>query len=268
MKKLIVEVDVNTKQAVNSIEDLENVIGNLQEKLKKEKIGSDEFNRLSKELIKAQKELKNTELALEALDSEQVASELGSVTGAVGDITAAFVLLGGDDGALSETAERIEKAIGISMAFKGAIEGVQSGMKLFNNIIKTSTTLQKANNTINVMAATVMKAFGASVNTTSFAFKGLRAAIISTGIGALVVGIGLLVANFDKLKAALTGISKAQRERTDAALEAVEAADKELQLSKLQLNNLRLQGKTEEEIVKFQMNALKARIEAQQKLIL
>ena len=183
----------------------------------------------------------------------------------IGSATAGLILLGGGS---EETAKKFEKAGGVLLAFSGVLDSVKSGYKVFNNIIKTSTTLQKANNTINIMAATVMKAFGASVNTTSFAFKGLRAAIISTGVGALVVGVGLLVANFDKLKAALTGISKAQKERTDAALDAVIAADKELKLSKLQLNNLRLQGKTEEQIVKFQMEALRARIEAQQKLIL
>ena len=257
MKKLIVEVDVNTKQAVNSIEDLENVIGNLQEKLKKEKIGSDEFNRLSKELIKAQKELKNTELALEALDSEQVASELGSVTGAVGDITAAFVLLGGDDGALSETAERIEKAIGISMAFKGAIEGVQSGMKLFNNIVKTSTFLQKANNTINLTATAIMKAFGGSVNTTSLAFKGLRGAIIATGIGALVVLVGELVANFDKIKESVNGVSKATRDLVTSTQQRADLAEENLTTLQNQENILKLQGKTEREILQMKINAQK-----------
>ena len=171
MKEFEVEINIDTKGAINSIGGLEDQISDLQEKLKKEKIGSEEFKALSKELITAQKQLKNTELALEALDSEQVASELGSVTGAVGDITAAFVLLGGEDGAVEETAQNIEQAIGVSMAFKGAIEGVQSGLKLFNNIIKTSTFLQKANNTVNALAGTVMKAFGASVDTTSFFFK-------------------------------------------------------------------------------------------------
>ena len=257
MKKLIVEVDVNTKQAINSIEDLENVIGNLQEKLKKEKLGSEEFNRLSKELIKAQNDLKNTELALEALDSEQVASELGSVTGAVGDITAAFVLLGGDDGALSETAERIEKAIGISMAFKGAIEGVQSGMKLFNNIVKTSTFLQKSNNTINLTATAIMKAFGGSVNTTSLAFKGLRGAIIATGIGALVVLVGELVANFDKIKESVNGVSKATRDLVTSTQQRADLAEENLTTLQNQENILKLQGKTEREILQMKINAQK-----------
>jgi len=39
----------------------------------------------------------------------------------------------------------------------------------------------------------------------SKALKLFRVALISTGIGAIIVGIGMLVANFDKLKGALTG---------------------------------------------------------------
>ena len=228
MKEFEVEINIDTKGAANSIGELEDQISDLQERLKKEKIGSEEFKALSQELITAQKQLKNTELALEALDSEQVASELGSVTGAVGDVTAAFVLLGGEDGAVEETAQNIEKAIGVSMAFKGAIEGIQSGLKLFNNIIKTSTVLQTANNKVNVIAGTIMKAFGVSVDTTSFAFKGLRTAIIATGIGALVVGIGLLIANFDKLSKAIRGTSDSQEAMNEASKLAVENIAEEI----------------------------------------
>ena len=267
MKTFTVELEVGTKKAIKNIGDLEDEIERLSNELKGADFGSKQFKQLSQELIKAQKELKNTELSLEALDSEQVASEFGSVVGAVGDMTGAMVLLGGTGGAVEQTAENIEKAIGISMAFKGAIEGVSSGMKLFNNIVKTNTLLQKANNTINVLAAGTFKALGFSVDTTSVAFKGLRSAMIATGIGALIVGVGLLIANFDKLKAAMTGISEAQRERTDSAQKAVEAADKEYELSKLQINNLKLQGKTEEQIVKFQMKALQTRLNAQVALI-
>ena len=267
MKTFTVELEVGTKKAIKNIGDLEDEIERLSNELKGADFGSDEFKRLSTELIKAQKQIKNTELSLESLDSEQVASEFGSVVGAVGDMTGAMVLLGGTGGAVEQTAENIEKAIGISMAFKGAIEGVSSGMKLFNNIVKTNTLLQKANNTINVLAAGTFKALGFSVDTTSVAFKGLRSAMIATGIGALIVGVGLLIANFDKLKASITGISEAQRERTDSAQKAVEAADKEYELSKLQINNLKLQGKTEEQIVKFQMKALQTRLNAQVALI-
>ena len=210
-EKIALEIDIDAKGSVRSLGQLEEEAQRLNEELRKVPLGSKAFKDLQTELIGVNKEIKNTELSLEALDNEQVASELGSVAGAVGDVSAAFILLGGEGGALEETVQNIEKAIGVSMAFKGAIEGVASGRKLLNNVIKNSSALQKANNAINVLAGTIMKAFGGSVNTTSVAFKGLRAAIISTGIGALVVGIGLLIENFDKLASFITKTSEKQR---------------------------------------------------------
>ena len=200
MKTILVEIDVEGgPEAIRNINDLENAISSLEDELKQADFGSEEFKNLSKELTKARSELKNTELALEALDSEQVASEFGSLTGAIGDVSGAFLLLGGEDGTVAQSVEKIQTAIGVSMAFKGAIEGISSGRKLLNNALATSNTLQKINNATTVAAAGIMKFFGKSVKATSASFKGLKAAIIATGIGALVVLIGTLVEYFMSL---------------------------------------------------------------------
>lgn len=229
MKTILVEVDLKgAPEAIRNIDGLENAISSLEDELKQAEFGSKEFNQLSKELTKARKELKNTELALEALDSEQVASEFGSLTGAVGDLTGAFVLLGGEDSPVAEVGEKIGTAIGVSMAFKGAIEGLSSGRKLLNNALATSNTLQKINNSGTVVATGIYKLFGQTVDTTSKSFKGLRTAIIATGIGALVVAVGALIANWDKLSAALRSTTAEQDAYNEASQKAIENVAKEL----------------------------------------
>mgnify|MGYP003148630455 CR=1 FL=1 len=229
MKTILVEVDLKgAPEAIRNIDGLENAISSLEDELKQAEFGSKEFNQLSKELTKARKELKNTELALEALDSEQVASEFGSLTGAVGDLTGAFVLLGGEDSPVAEVGEKIGTAIGVSMAFKGAIEGLSSGRKLLNNALATSNTLQKINNAGTVIATAIYKLFGKTVDTTSKSFKGLRTAIIATGIGALVVAVGALIANWDKLSAALRSTTAEQDAYNEASQKAIENVAKEL----------------------------------------
>lgn len=50
------------------------------------------------------------------------------------------------------------------------------------------------------LAAIQQKIYTAAVGTSSGAMKIFRLALISTGIGAIVVGIGMLIANFDKVK--------------------------------------------------------------------
>jgi len=263
-EKIALELDINAKGATTSLGQLEQEAERLNEELRKVPLGTKAFNDLKTELVGVNKQIKNTELSMEALDNEQVASELGSVAGAVGDVSAAFVLLGGGGGAIEETVQNIEKAIGISMAFKGSIEGTQSAMKLFNNVVKNSTTLQKANNATTVLAAGIMKLFTGSVNTTSVAFKGLRAAIAATGIGLLVVGVGALVANFDKIKAAISGVSQASKDLAKATSLRLKTNIENLDAIENQTNILRLQGKTERQILKMKIAALSEVIKSEQ----
>ncbi len=259
-EKVALEIDINAKGATTSLGQLEEEAERLNEELRKVPLGTKAFKDLKQELVGVNKQIKNTELSMEALDNEQVASELGSVAGAVGDVSAAFILLGGGGGAIEDTVRNIEKAIGISMAFKGAIEGTQSAMKLFNNIIKNSTAFQKLNNATTIVASTVMGLFSKSVDTTSKSFKFLRGAIIATGIGALVVLVGELIANFDKIKNAINGVNDASKELQASTKATTELNKKNLETLNNQENILKLQGKTEREI-------LMMKIEGQKKVV-
>ena len=61
-------------------------------------------------------------------------------------------------------------------------------------------------------------------------------ALVATGIGALVVAVGLLVANWDKLKRALGGATRAQEVNNEVTSKAIESASEELSaLDKLQV---------------------------------
>jgi len=259
-EKVALEIDINAKGATTSLGQLEEEAERLNEELRKVPLGTKAFKDLKSELIGVNKEIKNTELSMEALDNEQVASELGSVAGAVGDVSAAFILLGGGDGPIEQTVRNIEKAIGVSMAFKGAIEGTQSAMKLFNNVIKNSTAFQKINSAATVLATGIMALFGQSVVVTSASFKILRGAIIATGIGALAVGVGLLIANFDKIKNSIMGISEASKDLQETTKATTELNKKNLETLNNQENILKLQGKTEREI-------LTMKIEGQKKVV-
>jgi hypothetical protein len=259
-EKVALEIDINAKGATTSLGQLEQEAERLNEELRKVPLGSKAFKDLKQELVGVNKEIKNTELSMEALDNEQVASELGSVAGAVGDVSAAFILLGGGGGAIEETVRNIEKAIGVSMAFKGAIEGTQSAMKLFNNVIKNSTAFQKLNNATTIVASTVMGLFSKSVDTTSKSFKFLKGAIVATGVGALVVLVGELIANFDKIKNAINGVGEASKDLQETTKATTELNKKNLETLNNQENILKLQGKTEREI-------LTMKIEGQKKVV-
>lgn len=163
--KAEIDILINAKGSAQTLGDLEERQEKLLDALKRTKLGSQEYKALNQELTQTGKQVKNLELGFEALDNEQVASEIGSVAGAVGDVTAAMILLGGEDENLEKIAANIEQALGVSMAFKGAIEGASSAMKLFNNVVRANPI-----------------------------------GIIVTAVALLIAGIVALVMNFDKVK--------------------------------------------------------------------
>jgi len=93
------------------------------------------------------------------------------------------------------------------------------------------------------------------------ALKGIKTELIATGIGALVVALGSVVAYWDEIKVAVNGVSEEQtklNKKTDANLKASE--DKVNSLNK-QDNILKLQGKSEKDILKLKVAALDTAIQ-------
>jgi hypothetical protein len=76
----------------------------------------------------------------------------------------------------------------------------------------------------------------------------LKKALISTGIGALVVAVGLLVAYWDDIVGYISGASEEQKKLIEDAKEAVRIAEEQLELTQMTENSLRLQGMSEREI--------------------
>jgi hypothetical protein len=99
----------------------------------------------------------------------------------------------------------------------------------------------------------------------------LQKAIISTGIGALVVAVGLLVAYWDDIVGFISGASSEQKHLLAETEKTAQAQQAALDAISLQENSLRLAGKSEKEIrdLKIQqtnetITALEAQLQAQE----
>lgn len=151
----------------------------------------------------------------------ELSIQAGALQDNIGDIAARTKVLSSDTRRLDAVTSAVTGLAGAYAAVQGAVAlfgkendqlqkqllKVQSALAVLNGLQAAFATLNKDSaaaitvNAIATRAATaVMRLFGASVLQTSFAFKALKAAIITTGIGALAVGVGLLVENFDKIK--------------------------------------------------------------------
>ena len=122
----------------------------------------------------------------------------------------------GDAKALADTFNPDKKFVALGGALQGAVSGfsaLQGAMGLFGSESKdVEKMLLKVQSAMALQqgisgVANAMDAFGllaGKIKTQVIvAFNSLRAAIGATGIGLLVVGLGLLVANFDKVKDAV-----------------------------------------------------------------
>jgi hypothetical protein len=171
-KTVSINVNINTKKAIKSIADLNNEIGDtivtvsdlrmtvdsLQQELESTEVGTDRWNELKSALIDANTELKNYELGIEALDNEQVASEIKSVVGGLTDMAGGFVLVGASGQKMEELIKVFAAVEGASRIVTGAMEGFNSMMKLQNTISTRAIALKET-----LTAATLGQGISAKV---------------------------------------------------------------------------------------------------------
>ena len=90
----------------------------------------------------------------------------------------------------------------------------------------------------------------------------LKKAIIATGIGALVVALGLIVAYWDDIKGLVSGVTAEQKKLNAEAEANVKAQQDALDAISAQENSLRLAGKSEDEIRQLKIEQTKEVIKA------
>lgn len=122
-----------------------------------------------------------------------------AVAGGFSALTGTMALFGVEGANVQKALLKVQAAMAISHGINSILEGADA-FKAFGAQIRNTSIVQKTFAVSTALATTVTKGLGLATTTTSTGFKFLRGAIIATGIGALVVGVGLLINNFDSLK--------------------------------------------------------------------
>ena len=170
---------------------------------------ADKFGDTSREAINAAKraaELKDRIGDAKALTDafnpdakfKAVASSLAGVAGGFSALQGAMALFGNENKDVEKALLKVNAAMALSQGLQAVGESVDS-FKQLGAVIKSTTTFQTLNNAATQTAVTIQKAFGIATVQTSVGFNILKGAIIATGIGALVVALGLVIQNFDKI---------------------------------------------------------------------
>ena len=91
---------------------------------------------------------------------------------------------------------------------------------------------------------------------------GIKGAIIATGIGALVVALGTIYAYWDDIKGVVDGLTPELKKQNELAKENLKAEQDKYDALLLSENSLKLQGKTEKEILQLKVAATDEEIKA------
>jgi hypothetical protein len=184
-----VNVKVDDKQvntAVKSTENLRKEIRRLEQELTKVEVGSKEFENLSEQLKDSRDKME-----LVRAKSRDLFESFSLIPGPIGQIGSAT------DGALGKL--KLFSAFNLKDV-KGQFKAIGDDIKLVGANIGKATGITKLYEATTNGLGKAFKFLGVGTNTASTAAKGFGKALIGTGIGAIVVALGLLIANFESFK--------------------------------------------------------------------
>jgi hypothetical protein len=201
---------------------------------------SAQYGETSQQAVKAAKaaaELKDQiGFSKDLVDSFNPDAKFNSLSKSVGGVLDGFQafegalgLIGVESEALQETMLRVQSAMALSQGIQGLMEAKDSFKQL---------------------GAVAMNAL-----------KGIRGALVATGIGLFVVALGTVVAYWDDIKEAVSGVSEEQAKLNELSHTNFETSKEELNTLDAQDNILKLQGKSEREILNLKIAKVNTAIE-------
>jgi len=208
MENKVVNLQVN-----DNLEETTKAVGSLKSQLRQAQNEvtalSDKFGATSREAIEAAKragELKDkigdAKALTEAFNPDakfkSLSASLTGVAGGFSVVTGAMGAFGSNSKAVEEQLLKVQSAMAMASGLQAVGESIDS-FKQLGAVLKSTSVVQGI-----LSAATATYTFVTGAATTGM--KLFRAALIGTGIGALVVGVGLLIANFDKVKATIMNL--------------------------------------------------------------
>jgi hypothetical protein len=221
----------------------------------------DNSKTLKQQYRDAVKELQNVaaaygETSAEAVKAAQKAAELKDQIAFTNDLVGAFNpdakfnSLSKSIGGVLDGFQAVQGGLGLigieGEAVEEAMVRVQSAMALSQGL----QGLMEARDSFKQLGTVAMNAL-----------KGIRTGLAATGIGLFLVALGTIVAYWEDIKEAVSGVSAEQKKLNELSHANFETAKEELNTLDAQDNILKLQGKSEKDILQIKIKKIDAAIE-------
>lgn len=269
-------VDLDTGNAQKSVKLLRNELKQLKDQLVNLDKGTKEYSETLQQAANIQHDLTemNQELAASAMDFGQIMGNATStINGAISGfqaLTASMSLLGIEN---EDTLETIKKLQSL-MALTQGIAGVENGIKafkrltsaitnsttitnLFNKATKTTAVTEQATSAATKGLQGAMVGEAAATGTATVATNAFKKALISTGIGAIVVAVGVLIAHLEDLGKWL-GIGGSS---ADAMAKSYKNLNEQLSINAMYINQTNKMMEQDEFNHELEIQAMELKIE-------
>jgi hypothetical protein len=227
---------------------------------------SQQFASAAKRVAELRDRFQETNQAVAAFNPDNKLQALVSLSrgaiGALQGVSGAMAFVGVSSENAQQTIAKLQGLMAFSDALN-SLDDIKNSFKNFNTVLSGSTVLQKANAIANSVTAGTLRLLGVSATTASAGFQALKVAIISTGIGALVIGITALISKISDWTSGTKEAEKAQ-ERLAIAIKSVNdqlansLKDIDFQSQK-EILSAKAAGKTKQEIHNLEVKALEQR---------
>ena len=253
-KKIALDLDIKSAsagEAVTRTKTLKQELRELKQELQTMDEASPDFLKIAKAAGDIEDKIKATNEQVAAFASPANERALNGILDISTGIAGGFAAVQGAAALFGSENEDLQKAI----------LKTQAAMSLLNGVMAIQNVLKKESAANTLLLSASEKAAAVTTRLLALATTGLQKALIATGFGAIIVLIGTLIANFDKLKAAMqSNVSQAkdfaetQKEIAKNSVENISKFDEEER-------TLRRLGVAEEEISKKRKQRINDAIE-------
>lgn len=260
LKDNIAETTEKTKSLKAQLREMKAQLANMDE-------GTEEFKKLTREAGKLQDKIGDISTGVKnfASDTRRLDATLqgiNTVTNAFGAVEGSMALVGIESEDLQKTMVKLQSAMLI----------VNSVTEISNALQAESALMQTLNSAATKAAAIAQGAYALVVGTTTGALKAFRIALATTGIGAIVVLLGMAASAMDLFGNSTEDAEAKQKElekqleKTNLEIERSSKLYEDLgktvdTVSQQELINAKKRGASEEELNKIKKEGVQSRID-------
>ena len=276
-----VELELKIKggtQAVKTLGQLEQELSNARDAIKEVEVGSDAFKELATKIQNASSEVKTLEKQMEGLEPQQKAEaflKMGEgIAGGFAAAQGAMGLMGAESEDLEKIQVKVQSAIAIAQGVRMMSEAALmfttakrvAAEKLGLITSKIGTAVAYGQAVALGVWSTVQGVLTGAITASSIALKVLKLAIISTGIGALILGVIALVSSMASWIGGSDEAAEAQKKLSKEADKLSKSIKNQLVEQQKQLDLAR-ELKLEEDDRKDKLILLNEEIESQEAML-